>query len=147
MAVNMPMYLITRAVTFQQPVKGAKATVAGIFSIADMARWSMGNEQIYPHTPQAKPHPTDETGHFLFRVLMDTAVIPATAGKAHNAYSIMNDQLTMDTAASLGRSGVESQIMIAEDIKQWHVIYVTQGGKIFGRQVAAAYYQLDVGKM
>ena len=140
----MAMNEMRRLVFFDEPIKTSKAAMAEVFSIMDKARGGMGCDQIDTlAAPQGETQSADKPGHLFFRVLVDIAIVPPRAGETEDLCFTKMYYPAVDGGASHGGGCSVADIMVAENIKQRHIIAVAKSSQIFRRQIAAGQDQLD----
>ena len=74
----MTMNKVAGLVFIDEFLEDPETTMAGILGVMDKSWRGMGDNQIDTSaTPEGKPHFADKSGHLLFGILINVAIIPS----------------------------------------------------------------------
>lgn len=120
-AVDVTMNEVLRAPSTNQPAKGHKSPVTGIFGIMHVTRWGVGYDNVNPTpSPQRGQQAINHESHLSFSVLVRSAVVPVRASQPQNVDASEPHQSGVDIRASNGRFSIVADIVVAANIIEWY---------------------------
>lgn len=127
MPVDVAVEQVFRAITVDKFHEAGEAAVGLILPVAETAWRGVGYDNIgCPPPPEKKTHVADKTGHFLFRILIDSVIIPAGSGEPDDAQPVKVDHTSVQWSAAHRRFRFIAVVVVAKDVKQRGVVKVPQ---------------------
>jgi len=119
----MAMEEIWRFILFDETIESFESSMTKVFCVIDMAGRRMGKYKIGTSaSPERIAHLADELTHFFFGILIYTAVIPSTPRKPDKLPLFECHYPSVNAAAAERRGGFIADIVVAEYIKQRHLV-------------------------